>query len=149
MSLALLVTTDSFVQFVHTEDPAVDPHNPKWSGWIKATDATCKKGATLVTMGPLNGEQRLNHQFTNGVPARVYLSCDYGIQKVEEDGKELRAGPWCRNILPNWAMQIHFTVKALTLGETLPAYEIDEDEPAAEEAVNGETDGFPATTASA
>lgn len=148
MSLALLVTTDSFVQFVHTEDPAVDPHNPKWDGWIKSTDATCKKGATMATMGPLNGEQRLNHQFTRGVPARVYLSCDYGLQKVEQDGKEMRPGPWCRNILPNWAIQMHNTIQALTLGGDLPAYEI-EDEPAAEEAADGEADGFPAPTSTA
>jgi hypothetical protein len=128
MAIPLLVSTDSTVEVVHTGDPCVD--GPKRHDgvdhWILAKDAVCKRGADLVEVRPLNGEERWRAARTDDEVGLFYFWADMGVVKV--NGSEADVKIWLRRLEHALLVQLATVVMSLTYGKPIVA-EPGEDDP--------------------
>ena len=84
MAIPLLVSTDTTVELVYTADPCVDADKGAdgYDRWLPASDAVCKKGADLVQVRALNGEERWRADSQDEGPDRFYFWADLGVVSV-------------------------------------------------------------------
>jgi hypothetical protein len=122
MAIPLLVSTDTTVELVYTADPCVDAEKGSdgYDRWALATDAVCKRGADLVTVRALNGEERWRAESQGEGPDRFYFWADLGVVGVSstEDVKI-----WLRRLDVGCLIKLASCVMLVTYGRPIGALE--------------------------
>lgn len=93
MAISTLPTTSEVVEIVFCDDPDITPTDEADRGWILSDRGTIQKGADVLTVRPLNVDERARTTDVDGRARMMLTRARAGIVKVNgRTGEKARAG---------------------------------------------------------
>ena len=94
MAISTLPTTNAVVEIVYCEDPDVTPTDDELRGWIVSDQATIKSGADVISVRPLNVDERARTTDVNGRAQMMLARARFGLVVVNGRTWEKARAAW-------------------------------------------------------
>ena len=94
MAISTLPTTSAVVEIVYCDDPDVTPSKPELKGWILADLASMQSGADIVSIRPLNVDERARTADVDGRAQMMLARARAGLVMVNGRSGEKARSTW-------------------------------------------------------
>ena len=94
MAISTLPTTSSVVEIVYCDDPDVTPTDASLRGWIASDLATLQAGADVITVRPLNVDERARTTDVEGRAQMMLSRARFGLVSVNGKTSEKARSQW-------------------------------------------------------
>ena len=114
MSISTLPTTSSVVEIVYCDDPDVTPTDEKLRGWILSDLATMQADADVLSIRPLNVDERARTTDVEGRAQMMLARARAGVVSVNGKTGEKARSRWLDGCPDDAVFLLGLMVGALT-----------------------------------